>query len=64
VWINSSPGTGRSWRFVVRRNGADTPVACTVLGARRRNAAGLRNAWVERRGRTPLAVAGSGQRVV
>ncbi len=32
VILNDSPGSGKSYTFVVRKNGADTPVTCTISG--------------------------------
>jgi len=30
VILNTDPGNGKSYTFVVRKNGADTPVTCTI----------------------------------
>jgi hypothetical protein len=32
VNLDGSPGSGNSYTFVVRKNGADTPVTCTISG--------------------------------
>jgi hypothetical protein len=32
VFVETAPTAGRSWTFTLRRNGADTPVTCTILG--------------------------------
>ncbi len=32
VILNGSPGSGKSFTFVVRKNGANTPVTCTISG--------------------------------
>ena len=32
VTLNTEPGTGKSYTFVVRKNGDDTEVTCTISG--------------------------------
>jgi hypothetical protein len=32
VVLNGSPGSGKSYTFVVRKEGLDTPVTCTISG--------------------------------
>ena len=32
VFVETAPATGTSWTLTLRRNGADTPVTCTITG--------------------------------